>query len=73
MVSVNVELLLDTLDGSLTRGGEWVNVMGYVTANRASLAKDGNKEGAACAKVQALLLWATGPLDVRQYEKAFEI
>ncbi|OAA33536.1 Telomere length regulation/capping, TEN1 [Moelleriella libera RCEF 2490] len=45
----------------VTRVGEWVNVMGYVA--------DGHVEGTA-AHVQALIVWATGPFDVRDYEKA---
>lgn len=54
-------MALETMHPEVTRVGEWVNVMGYVA--------DGHVEGTA-AHVQALIVWATGPFDVRDYEKA---
>lgn len=58
-VSVNVELLLETLASEATRTGEWVNVIGYVKA-----------VGADAARVQALMVWPAGPMDMQQYESA---
>ncbi|KND89743.1 hypothetical protein TOPH_05687 [Tolypocladium ophioglossoides CBS 100239] len=71
-VSVNVELVLETLRSELTRIGEWVNVIGYVTAKPKDPAAISGGAGVPSAYIQALLLWPTGPLDVQQYEKRFE-
>lgn len=60
-VSVNVELLLETLASEATRTGEWVNVIGYVK---------GVVVGAAA--VQALMVWPAGPMDIQQYEALLE-
>jgi hypothetical protein len=67
LVSVNIELLLETLKPGLTHVGEWVNIVGFVLdGSRAAQAER------ASAHVQALMVWSTGPLDVGQYEKAVE-
>ncbi|KYK60313.1 Telomere length regulation/capping, TEN1 [Drechmeria coniospora] len=68
LVSVNIELVLQTLQSGLTRVGEWVNVIGYVTAKPKA---NGSADGpVAC--VQALLVWSTGPLDLQRYEGTFD-
>lgn len=65
LVSVDIELVLETLQLGLTRIGEWINVVGYVL-DGSSKAPD------AVAHVQALMVWETGPLDIQQYERAVE-
>ncbi|KAJ2967117.1 hypothetical protein NQ176_g9823 [Zarea fungicola] len=61
VVTVNVELILETLASEATSIGEWVNVIGYVKG-----------VGADAAKVQALMIWSAGPLDIQQYEASVE-
>lgn len=70
MVSVDARLVLEKLSIELTRVGEWVNVVGYVTA-KPTPSKDACSD-VPSAHVQALLLWPAGPLDVQRYEKYFE-
>ncbi|PNY23098.1 Uncharacterized protein TCAP_06954 [Tolypocladium capitatum] len=72
VVSVNVELMLEMLRSELTRIGEWVNVIGYVTARPEDPAAMFGGEDVPSAYIQALLIWPTGPLDIQQYEKSFE-
>ncbi|OAR01408.1 hypothetical protein LLEC1_04073 [Akanthomyces lecanii] len=61
-VTVNVELLLETLASEATRTGEWVNVIGYVKG----------VVGRERAAVQALMVWPAGPMDIQQYEAALD-
>lgn len=71
---VDVQLILEKLTANLTRAGEWVNVLGYVSP----MAVDGAKGKRAAAqratqvRVQALLLWSAGSLNVRDYESFFD-
>lgn len=67
-MSVNIELVLQTLQSGLTRVGEWVNVIGYVTMKPKSI----RSADTPVACVQALVIWPTGPLDIRRYEETFE-
>lgn len=70
---VDVNLLLATLTTELTRVGEYVNVIGYITARRDSPGTDIhaiNKESARVS-VQALVVWSTGPMDIQKYERTF--
>ncbi|PHH62453.1 hypothetical protein CDD81_7100 [Ophiocordyceps australis] len=68
-VSVNVQLVLETLPSQLTRVGEWVNVIGYVveTSRAAATSPD-----SSYAHIQALVIWPTGPLNIQLYEKELE-
>jgi hypothetical protein len=72
---VDVSLVLETLGEEQTRVGEWVNVIGYVTA-KADAASAPTAPSistqAASVHVQALVLWSTGPLNVDRYEMSFE-
>lgn len=61
-MTVNVELLLETLASEATRIGEWVNVIGYVKG----------VVGREAAAVQALMVWPAGPMDIQQYEAALD-
>lgn len=65
--SVDIRLVLELVNPELTRVGEWVNILGYKTAQQS-----GPAQGAADAItiwVQALRAWSTGPLDLARYEK----
>lgn len=66
---VDVNLLLNTLQSHETRVGEWVNVMGYIeqAKNQNSLSiEDGE------VRVQALVLWSSGPFNLQSYEKSLD-
>ncbi|OAA42076.1 Telomere length regulation/capping, TEN1 [Metarhizium rileyi] len=67
LVSVNIDLVLETLQSGSTRLGEWLNVIGYVIDGQAS--DEGTVVG---AYVQALMVWPPGPLDAQQYVRAVE-
>lgn len=69
-VSVDLELVLETLQSGLTQIGEWVNVIGYVLSRPTSSA--GTRHGPS-ASVQALAIWPTGPLEIARYERSFEV
>ncbi|XWW92759.1 hypothetical protein V2A60_000685 [Cordyceps javanica] len=67
-VTVNVELLLETLAGEATHTGEWVNVIGYI--KHAAVGRSGR--GSGTATVQAVMVWPAGPMDIQQYEAALD-
>ncbi|QUC16112.1 uncharacterized protein UV8b_00353 [Ustilaginoidea virens] len=69
LVAVSARLVLETMQPEATRVGEWVNVLGYV---QDASAMDAPPPAGVCAFVEALMVWPTGPLDVRQYEKTAE-
>ncbi|KAG6122563.1 hypothetical protein E4U13_001907 [Claviceps humidiphila] len=57
LVAVDLRLVLETMSPGIMTVGEWINVVGYVIDGR---------------RVQALMMWSTGPLDVAEYERAAE-
>lgn len=63
---VDVTLLVSTLKSTDTQTGEWVNVIGYVVEKGTSNAVH------AGVHVQAILLWACGPLKIQAYEKSLD-
>ncbi|KAJ4423599.1 hypothetical protein N0V82_001766 [Gnomoniopsis sp. IMI 355080] len=67
---VDVRLLLEKLDAEKTAIGQWVNVIGYISASPPKPASKIRKAGkdAVAVHIQALMLWSAGPLDIRQYE-----
>lgn len=67
---VDVNMLLETIGHEQTRAGEWVNVMGYVTAE-SHKRPPGPRTEESVIHVQALMVWSTGPLDIKEYEKTF--
>lgn len=69
-MSVNVEMLLPTLTSEMTRVGEWINFIGYVTAKKSSSAESQVK-GKPLVLVQALLAWPARQLDIPAYESLF--
>lgn len=82
---VDVTLLLETLAGTDTQVGEWVNVIGYVdtvgdTGSRARDTKGGgDKKGGKgrddaaergfSVRVQAIMLWSAGSVKIGEYER----
>ncbi|OAA59082.1 Telomere length regulation/capping, TEN1 [Niveomyces insectorum RCEF 264] len=70
---VDVRLLVEQLGAEQVRVGEWVNVIGYVTAGAqktaAQKSSGRNEDTTADVPVQAILLWSAGPLDVQTYER----
>ncbi|KAK3378064.1 CST complex subunit Ten1 [Podospora didyma] len=67
---VDVKLVLERLGTDQTRIGEWVNVIGYITAINPPPAPAGERtDSGECSKVQiqAILLWSAGPLDMQRY------
>lgn len=70
-VVVDVRLLLEKLNAEQTSVGQWVNVIGYVSAAPSTPpVKQSNKRkmGPSTVHVQALMLWPSGPLDIGRYE-----
>lgn len=66
---VDVNLLLETLNTSLMRIGEWVNVIGYVTKQESKLSHEGKNVGRFIF-VQAIIYWSAGAIKVDEYEEA---
>lgn len=72
---VDVTLVLQTLKSDQIRVGEWVNVIGYITAVNPLPARKGStgENEVIQARVQtqvrirALLIWSSGPLDTQRY------
>jgi hypothetical protein len=65
---VDVNLVLESLGPDQTRIGEWVNVIGYITAIPPITDGKGSNHGTQRVHAQAILLWSSGPLDVQKYE-----
>ncbi|KLU88893.1 hypothetical protein MAPG_07874 [Magnaporthiopsis poae ATCC 64411] len=65
---VDVKLLLQNLKAEQTRAGEWVNVIGYVAPEpdqpRPPRPAPGTHHR---VRVQAVVLWSAGPLNVQEY------
>ncbi|KAL2260933.1 hypothetical protein VTK26DRAFT_4935 [Humicola hyalothermophila] len=70
LVLVDVNLVLESLGADQTRVGEWVNVIGYITAIASMSDGKGPLHGSPRVNVQAILLWSSGPLDVPRYEES---
>ena len=66
---VDVNLQLETLSTSLTRIGEWVNVIGYVAKQESKLSHDG-KNVSHFTSIQAIIYWSAGAITVEEYEEA---
>lgn len=65
---VDVRLVLERLGAEQTSNGQWVNVLGYVT----SISPTSSNRGEPMVRVQALLLWSAGPVDVQQYQASVQ-
>ena len=71
-VLVDVRLVLESLGAEQTRVGEWVNVIGYITAPPATPVVEPKACDSQAVHVQALILWSTGPLHIQQYRASAE-
>jgi hypothetical protein len=65
---VDVNLLLGTLHSTDTRVGEWVNVMGYITAPSSKQHRS-SEDKQVNVSVQAIVLWSSGSVKLDEYEK----
>lgn len=68
---MDVNLVLEGLKSELIQVGEWVNVIGYVTETLTARRGRFSEPSEQTVRVQALLLWKSGPLDIQQYESCF--
>lgn len=66
---VDVNLLLETLNTSLMRIGEWVNIMGYVTKQESKISHDGKHVG-RFTTIQSIIYWSAGAIKIEEYEEA---
>lgn len=70
-VVVDVELLVNTLKSNETQIGEWVNVIGYIQTPQQKPTKLSN-DTYPRTRIQAIVLWSSGPLKLDGYEKSLE-
>lgn len=63
---VDVTLVLENLTEEHTRVGEWLNVIGYVSAP----GPPSRRPDDHAVPVQALLVWSAGLLDLQRYERS---
>jgi len=66
--AVDVKLVLESLKGDQTRVGEWLNVIGYITAIRPPPHRPPAHRAATVVRIQALLVWSSHALDLQRYE-----
>ena len=76
---VDILLPLSTVKPTDTQFGEWVNVIGYVTEGSSPPGSNGGDDGTApkagervAARVQAIVLWSAGAVNIGEYEKVLE-
>ncbi len=65
---VDVNLVLEMITSEQVRHGEWVNIVGYISAGSQSSLAGFPEQRASNVSVQALLLWSSGPINVQEYE-----
>jgi hypothetical protein len=64
---VDIELVLGSIKSHESRIGEWVHVIGYVAAaKQPALVSNG---ATTEVQIQAILLWAAGPVKLDRYEE----
>jgi hypothetical protein len=59
-VQVDISQLLDTIHHQNLQIGAWLNVIGYITPSTSR----------SRSKVQAILVWSAGAINLQQYETA---
>jgi hypothetical protein len=69
---VDVELLVNTLKSGDTQIGEWVNVIGYIQDSQQQKPSKHPNELHLGIRVQAIVLWSSGPLKLDGYEKSLD-
>ena len=62
---VDISLVADSLTGSDTQEGAWVNVIGVVS-------RAGRIRRGIMVQVQAMMVWSAGALNIQRYEQALE-
>lgn len=71
--TIDVNIVLETIERDVLREGTWLNVIGYVQSTereRQTLnSAGGNRRKSELPHVQAVLVWNAGPLHVDQYEQ----
>lgn len=70
---VDVELLVNTLKSEETQIGEWVNVIGYIQDSQQQKPSKLPNEPHLGIRVQAIVLWSSGPLKLDGYEKSLDL
>ena len=77
-VTVNIDLILETTKCSELQYGAWVNIIGYV--ERSTLGAVKRKRSSSYSKpqgfdtkIQAVLLWDAGAIDVPSYERTIAL
>ncbi len=66
---VDVTLILESIKSEHVRVGEWVNIIGYISAiAHPSPAKPSNQVRSE-VHIQAMLLWSAAALDIQEYER----
>lgn len=68
---VDIELLLGSIKSHESRIGEWVNVMGYISAPKQNQSVQPNGVKMEVL-VQAIVLWSAGPLKLDRYEEGLD-
>jgi len=74
-VSVDINLVLESLQTSILRSGTWINVIGYTRDARPhgrKRKKSMSRSDEAPPSVQAILIWDAGALRLRDYEITLE-
>ncbi|KAI0156960.1 CST complex subunit Ten1 [Xylariaceae sp. FL1272] len=74
VAKVDVKLLLGTLKAEQTDVGQWIHVVGYITALEPS-PKVAARKVATCktgstVNIQALLVWTAQDLNIERYERS---
>ena len=59
-VQVDISQILDTVHHQNLQTGAWLNVIGYITPSTSK----------SRSKVQAILVWSAGAINLQQYETA---
>ncbi|KAI4844190.1 hypothetical protein E4T44_06338 [Aureobasidium sp. EXF-8845] len=59
-VQIDISQILDTFQHQNLQIGAWLNVIGYITPSRSR----------SRSKVQAILVWSAGAVNLQQYETA---
>ncbi|KAH7266372.1 telomere capping, CST complex subunit-domain-containing protein [Fusarium solani] len=69
---VDVSLLLETLTSEQTRVGEYLNIIGYITAKKVLRDVKLSSREEVQVSVQAIALWSTGSMDLQKYERILD-
>ncbi|KAI1270175.1 CST complex subunit Ten1 [Xylariaceae sp. FL1019] len=74
VAKVDVKLLLSTIKAEQTDVGQWIHVIGYITATepnpKLAAQKVATCETGSAVSIQALLIWTARDLDIEKYERS---